>query len=1201
MPILQTGQADTITEGWRALKLFTDRCEAIRLFSAYLNDDPPRERILFFYGDGGNGKSLLLRFLREHCCKRLRPDNWEWVKTLPDEKFAEHIKNAEGTEPVPFAHLDFGMPSRGDDRPQEAFSGLLMLRRALAGHGLRFPLYDFACVWYLHKTGKLTDERLKSLFPAEEMDFITGIVDAISRTSWGALGKAVLNVFGKHLRQRFTLYMQRRKLDEAQVEAIQRMDPESELMDQLPHLFADDLNTAMSLEGAPKRIALFFDTHEAFWGSQRNLSDDIFFQRDEWLRRLLGTLELSAGIVAVVAGRDRPRWAEASKFKIPEEYLDIQLVGHLSEADAAQYLERAGVADATMRQCLVDYARVAPDQIHPFYLGLCADVALAASEKGTTLTPEDFRIAPQVADKGTELMNRLLRYVDSEVGYAVRALSACRAFDREIYFKLGDALNFQATEPAFGVLTRFSFVWLVEQRGEGWYRIHDLLRRLARERGDEIAHRADEVLEKHYRERGEVGETLTVAEAIYHANRLDWERGVNEWVTVFDDALKLSNYGICRPLLEVRNELSIETDFWRGLVSQYEGNYFASLARYNEARREYLEAIAAYDEALKRASDDVYAHNNKGNAFLGLGDLQTELSQHEEAAESYMQAIAAYNEALRRVPDDVTAHNNKGNALQSLGELQAILAQHPEAAESYTKAIAAFDKVLEYAPDDVYAYNNKGNTFQSLGQLQAKLSQYKEAVESYMKAISAYDETLGRTPDLVPAHNNKGNALQSLGQLQVELSQHKEAIESYMKAIAAYDEALGCAPDFVAAYNNKGNALTRLGDLQAELSQYKEALSSYKQAIAAYNDALGRAPDYVPVHTSKGNVLQRLGELQAGLSQYEEAVESYTKAIVTCDEVLRRAPNYVAAHNNKGNALQYLGELQAKLSQHKEAVSSYTKAISAYDDALGRAPDDVLAHNNKGNALQKLGELQAELLQHKEAVSSYTKAISAYDDALGRAPDDVYAYNNKGNAFLRLGQLQAELLQHKEAASSYTKAISAYDDALGHAPDDVYAYNNKGNAFLRLGQLQAELLQHKEAASSYRQAISAFDEALGCAPDLVQTHNNKGLTFASLGNLQVELSQHEEAVESYKKAIAVYDEALRRAPDDVVTHNNKGLTLLSLGGLQFKLLQREKAIESLQVALVEFSQSLEIAPGDRRIRDLKDRGQRMINELRGRE
>lgn len=54
----ETGQGETITEGWRTLELFTNRREAIRLFSTYLNDEPPRKSILFFYGDGGNGKSL---------------------------------------------------------------------------------------------------------------------------------------------------------------------------------------------------------------------------------------------------------------------------------------------------------------------------------------------------------------------------------------------------------------------------------------------------------------------------------------------------------------------------------------------------------------------------------------------------------------------------------------------------------------------------------------------------------------------------------------------------------------------------------------------------------------------------------------------------------------------------------------------------------------------------------------------------------------------------------------------------------------------------------------------------------------------------------------------------------------------------------------------------------------------------------------
>jgi predicted ATPase len=61
----------------RKLELFTDRHEFTRRFAFYLNEDPPRDQILYFFGDGGNGKSLLLKHLEYHCCKRFSPQVWQ--------------------------------------------------------------------------------------------------------------------------------------------------------------------------------------------------------------------------------------------------------------------------------------------------------------------------------------------------------------------------------------------------------------------------------------------------------------------------------------------------------------------------------------------------------------------------------------------------------------------------------------------------------------------------------------------------------------------------------------------------------------------------------------------------------------------------------------------------------------------------------------------------------------------------------------------------------------------------------------------------------------------------------------------------------------------------------------------------------------------------------------------------------------------
>jgi hypothetical protein len=65
----------SLTEGWRALNHSTDRFAAIRRFASYLNDGPASNSVLLFYGDGGNGKSLLLRHLRGHCIKRFDPND----------------------------------------------------------------------------------------------------------------------------------------------------------------------------------------------------------------------------------------------------------------------------------------------------------------------------------------------------------------------------------------------------------------------------------------------------------------------------------------------------------------------------------------------------------------------------------------------------------------------------------------------------------------------------------------------------------------------------------------------------------------------------------------------------------------------------------------------------------------------------------------------------------------------------------------------------------------------------------------------------------------------------------------------------------------------------------------------------------------------------------------------------------------------
>ncbi|BAY83733.1 TPR repeat protein [Calothrix parasitica NIES-267] len=66
------------SQGNRALQLFIDRHHLIKHFAEYINNEPVTEKILYFYGDGGNGKSLLLKYLRKNCCNRFKKEIWHY-------------------------------------------------------------------------------------------------------------------------------------------------------------------------------------------------------------------------------------------------------------------------------------------------------------------------------------------------------------------------------------------------------------------------------------------------------------------------------------------------------------------------------------------------------------------------------------------------------------------------------------------------------------------------------------------------------------------------------------------------------------------------------------------------------------------------------------------------------------------------------------------------------------------------------------------------------------------------------------------------------------------------------------------------------------------------------------------------------------------------------------------------------------------
>lgn len=738
----------------------------------------------------------------------------------------------------------------------------------------------------------------------------------------------------------------------------------------------------------PRRIVLFFDTHESFWGEQKNLPAIKFFAKDEWFRRLLRALPFEAGIVVVVAGRESPRWADANNVspntEIPLSFLHAKEVGNLSEADAKSYLEQVEITDIDLCHSLIAYASVEVNQVHPLYLGLGADVFLQAKRQGASLTASDFKNIPDAKNKSNFLINCLLKYVSRDMSYAVHALSACRMFDFELYRTLAQKLDFQPNRSDFDILVEFSFVWQIEQKDKDCYCIHNLIRRLDSESGNEFNQKAHAILEQHYREQD------LIAEAIYHANQQDCVRGLEEWINCFDSALESSNYSQCRNLLEVRNGLLIETEYQLGRVSQSEGNYHSRLSRNSEAELEYIEAINAYKQTLKNNPNHIHAPNNLGAVWLSLGKLQVGLSKYTEALTSYERGNDIYEQILSVTPNDISAITNKGSLMDSIGRVYMLLSRYPEAEESFKKSIVNYDNALSVNSNDSYLLNNKGVTLLGLGQLQAYLDKHYEAIESYKSAISISElavnlnaETIGKT------HNNIGITYSALGDSYVKLSEFDEALHSYDNAKIALDEAFKFSPNDIYIISSMAILWGNLGDLQNNLFQPDKALANYENAIYYHNQALNLAPDDIDVLINQSLNLSKIAE-------FKDPKKNLELAISACDKALFLAPNRIEAYVNKGRAIFGLGQFFDSHLRYSEALKKYQEAIVTNDKALIHSPDNYETRKTKGILLYLTGvlyvrlKIETPLSKNIKLIKSWEDALKEFNQALTVSPNDTY-------------------------------------------------------------------------------------------------------------------------------------------------------------------------------------------------------------------
>ncbi|BAC90600.1 tetratricopeptide repeat protein [Gloeobacter violaceus] len=889
---------DGITEEYFALQHFTNRHSLTRRFATRLHSNPTPQTVLCLHGDGGNGKSLLLRYWYESACKLFQ--DWEQANANDDDRdFVNRLTALPNSHYLPILSVfhDFGQPGCNEEQPQHDLYGTLMIHNALVQaaitrglkHCFVFPRFSFAIAWSLHRTGKSKQE-IRPLFPTDAVfDFVAAIVDSAIGIPIATAGNAVRRIIANYTlptdEQQLRVQFEG-QLDEHWMRELCQRNPRRDLLPKLPELLAKDINDAMAR--FPKaRIVLLFDAHQAFWGTEQDAAPGSYHQRDEWFRRFLLSLDLAGGIVVVVASREPPRWSEASRHPISRKHLESELVGHLTEADGREYLQKLNISTPTLQSSMLRYASVRDGEIHPLYLALCADLVLAARNQEEEIQADTFAQSASQTNKPRELLERLTHYANEKLLDILEALSACRSFDLSVFRVLGQSLNFDTDDATFRVLCRYSFVWPTQNRN-GSYRIHDLMRRLNTQFDTELTRRAHELLIDYYQREG------NLAESIYHCYCLDQKQGIASWWPEFLRAERFGNYELCRNLLDVLVLMDISgLDKVTVLLSV--GLYFANLGQLDEARSRFTEAIDVSDELLALEPQNVSFVVNKSSALMDLADIQARTVGVDEAIQVLRQAIAVVENALESGLGNTTDDDKylTVNKLRGLFDLAVLLKYVSilEAKERLNEALLLCRETLLIFPDFTSVLFRSGLILDHLARMAEHEPQLSNPEDIYNESISTYDRLLELQPENFNGYKNRAVTFDNLARWKSLLNDCAGAEENFVSSIINYDIALELSPDYFGGYFAKGNTLFASYRNLLKMDRYPEALQRLNEAVEAYSEALQRIPNNINCIKMKGLALFEAVYLSSYLSLSDSVSLFLQNALVAFETYLQNCPD----------------------------------------------------------------------------------------------------------------------------------------------------------------------------------------------------------------------------------------------------------------------------------------------------------------------
>lgn len=1118
------------------LEAFTDRESIIREFCNYVNYAPPG-KIIVLKGAPGNGKSILLRYLHRQCTRKIGRNTWTSWDDCPDHEVIQLLKDADSVSPVPTAVIDFEFNATGSERPTDAICGLPMIRQQLSGGFLRFPSFDFEWLLLLKKTKGFAIEPIERFIPWawDSGELLAALIGCFTKTPLASITAKFLQIYVRPgVDAWWSHHQQAANILRGRLDNMLALDP-NELLEDLPATLATDVRESYIHATAAEQLVpsiFLFDNIQVFAAGTEILSEELRFERDEWLRRLILSLDLSKTII-VMTTRGLPYWSEASVCSISTDRFTEVSIDNFTGPQAKQYLSKRELTDETVCTELIEAARVTTDEIHPMLLALCADLIMP----GNTLPQEAFVTTTGFHDRAKRTVRRFLRYADPELAEAIKLLSASRSFDKNLYFELSARHNYRGSETKWLHLTQLSFI----EQQNGRFALHPLLRRLIADVYPEAVRSAHESILKIY----EPEKPAHILDYIYHKYQCSPQDGVAFWFEQLRYAHDTDNYQLSKNLLSLETEIPLELPRDRSMFFRLAGQYNHIAGHHKIARSLYAVVIGLLptDDTMSSAAEIL----ERAEVYIELANTEMELSLYDDATEHYKKSsslVDALTLAELTQSPSVKSQKILATSLSGLGTASHRRSDHSVAERSYLDAIAVLQNSSssDVATDILF---NLGTTYVQLAGLYHDIGRYQESIDCTNRAISTFEDC--NTAGLKRSQFNMGVAFASLGDLYKNISKYQESEKSLTRAQGIFLQFLAERDDSTVRLN-LGTAYQKMGELYLELGRLSDAQGQFNKAIEEFERSLHWDKEHVDTLINRASTHAYLGSLEGILNQKDLAMSCFRSAETDLQSAALLAP---ANHHVPINLAGTLLEKEKVLRTYEEKTAILYVAISELNKALQSAPQDVKGLNFLACCWKTLGDHRTNRGMTSDACEAYVKSLNTFDELIKLAPNYVAALNNRGATKRALAKARQLEGQPDEVVPLLTSAVKDFEKVPASCIDNPAILQCKAICCKDLAEALCRCSLMDIASRYYRESIECCARALKVTPSNFGVLHAKGTLYLSL--VQSSVRQPLVAIKHCRVGIGATHAALKVRPDDPNALNLLGILFLYEGELLMQL------------------------------------------------